>query len=201
MLVAFLRLPGFRAAVFYRYGHAAHRRGWRFIGSLMSRMIHWFCRADINTLAEIGEGLYMAHPDGIVVGELVRIGKRAYILHQVVLGGTTQKKRGDQCHPCVGDDVYFGAGAKIIGPVRIGDRVVIGANAVVTGDLPSDCTAVGIPARIIRQQGRRVPLLEQSGELADLLRQALERLAKCERRLDALAGPGGPVPSASETTP
>jgi len=103
------------------------------------------------------------------------------ILQGATLGGEGGKAREDgQTQPSVGDDVIIGAGAALLGPIRVGNRVKIGANAVVNTDLPDDCTAVGVPARVVRLAGKRVRLLDRGGELADILNHTLKRLARLE---------------------
>jgi len=97
---------------------------------------------------------------GIVIGSRTRIGERAYILHGVTLGGLEGKRRGEQSQPFLGEGVLIGAGAKILGPVRIGNNVRIGANAVVLCDAPDDSVLVGVPARVVGWGDRRVPPAE-----------------------------------------
>jgi serine O-acetyltransferase len=101
--------------------------------------------------AEFGPGLVILHSFGIVVNSSVRAGKNLVMEHGVTIGA----EKGQS--PLLGDNVFIGAGAKIIGPVRIGSDVKIGANAVVTRDLPDGATAVGVPARVVKVYGQRVP--------------------------------------------
>jgi len=152
-----LTSPGLRVVVLYRLGRAAYLRGHLVLALwLQWKMIR--LGADISTEARIGPGLRVPHPQGITVGSKTLIGERAYLLQGVTLGGSLGKARPDgSTQPRVGDNVCLGAGAKLVGPVDIGDNVMIGANAVVTCDLPADCVAAGVPARIIRQKGQAVP--------------------------------------------
>mgnify|MGYP001388252499 CR=1 FL=1 len=96
--------------------------------------------------ADFGEGFALLHSQGVVINSGVRGGRNVYLEHQVTIGAD------HAASPILGDDVYVGAGAKIIGPIRIGSRVRIGANAVVVHDVPDGCTVVGIPAKIVRRE-------------------------------------------------
>lgn len=178
----FLRAGNFRAAVLYRLGHRAHHRGFRVLAYLLETWILG-TGADISSEAEIGSGLYLAHPTGVVIGSETKIGRNAYILQGVTLGGNRGRERDNQTQPVIGDNVLIAAGAKILGPVRIGSNVEIGANAVVLCDLPNDSVAVGVPARIIRIGTQQVPLLDRSGEQTEFLRDLVRRLESLERRL------------------
>ena len=117
----------------------------------IARLKHLFwsivTASDIDPAAKLGEGLRLPHPTGIVIHRDVVIGPGCMIMQQVTIGQTT-----DPRVPVIGANVYIGAGAKILGPVYIGDGARIGANAVVLDDLPAHCTAVGIPARVVRSR-------------------------------------------------
>lgn len=114
-----------------------------------ARLMHIFwsvvTASDINPAATLGQGLRLPHPSGVVIHRDVIIGPGCMIMQQVTIGQTA-----DPRVPIIGANVYIGAGAKILGPINIGDGARIGANAVVLIDLPAHCTAVGIPARIVR---------------------------------------------------
>jgi serine O-acetyltransferase len=151
---AFVRNYGFRIIVYHRIAHMFRRRGWRVAAGFLHRR-GCLLGADIHPDAKVGSGLCLPHPYGIVIGHGVRIGCRARILQGVTVGGVSGRKRSDgSSQPYIGDDVILGAGAKILGPVSIGDRVRIGANAVVLQDIPSDCNAAGVPARILAHKER-----------------------------------------------
>ena len=118
------------------------------------RHIFWsiITQSDIAIEARLGSGLLLPHPNGVVIHEDARIGDDCMIMQQVTVGMI-----GDGEVPTIGDRVYIGAGAKIIGKVLIGDGARIGANAVVLTDVPANCTAVGVPARIIGQPSMSEP--------------------------------------------
>lgn len=113
------------------------------------RHIFWsvLTASDIDPEATLGEGLNLPHPNGVIIHRNVVIGSGCMIMQQVTIGQTS-----DPRVPVIGENVYIGAGAKILGPINIGDGARIGANAVVLDNLPAHCTAVGIPARIVRSR-------------------------------------------------
>jgi serine O-acetyltransferase len=127
-----------------------HTRGLGVPAFLLYRINALVGQAVIGRGAELGPGLVIFHSTGIVINTSVKAGKNLVLQHGVTLG----EARGRS--PVLGDDVFVGAGAKVIGPVRVGDDVRIGANAVVTRDLPDGATAVGVPARVVRIHGRPV---------------------------------------------
>ena len=153
--VAFLEAlsyAGFWAILSHRIAHLLRAAGL----PILPRFIQAFARlatgVDIHPGARIGRGLFIDHGMGTVIGETAEVGDDVTLLHQVTLGardGDRSIDRGKR-HPTLGDRVSVGAGAKILGPIRVGDEARIGANAVVLTDVPARATAVGIPARIAR---------------------------------------------------
>lgn len=142
-----------RAALLFRLSTLARRRGSLLMAWWCHRRLLLSCGADIGIEAQIGGGLRMPHPIGIVIGDKTRIGSRAYIMQGATLGGVAGKRAADgSSQPRLGDDVLIGAGARVLGPVTVGSGSIIGANAVVTSDIPADSVAVGIPARVIKQK-------------------------------------------------
>jgi serine O-acetyltransferase len=109
------------------------------------------CNCIIGRGAEFGPGFVLIHSTGVVINGQVRGGARVHVEHQVTVGAERRQS------PVLGDDVFLGAGAKVLGAVRIGEGARIGANAVVVQDLPPHCTAVGIPARVVRQRAQPTP--------------------------------------------
>jgi serine O-acetyltransferase len=136
--------PGIHAVVLFRVASALHRRGLASLAAIVSLLNAYLTSADIDQRAEFGPGLRIYHPVGVVVHGDARVGARARLYSDVVLGMQGPKDRGV---PTAGDDLWVGSGAKILGSVTIGDRVAVGANAVVLGDVPDDHVALGVPAR------------------------------------------------------
>lgn len=152
ILTAFFVLPGFRASLLYRLSNRLYKKKWRLAAGFTSRMIRTLCGIEICVTAEIGPGVSFPHPMGIVIGGNSKMGSDCVIMQGVTLGqkGDFRDESG-QSQPTAGNGVFFGAGAKVLGPVKIGDNAMIGANAVVLVDVPEGATAVGIPARIIKK--------------------------------------------------
>lgn len=150
-LRGFFSLPGFRAVVLYRLAHwfYLHHR-YRLTGFCQRMMFH-LSSCEISATAEIGKGLYVPHPFGLVVGDSTRMGSYCSLRQNVTLGGNFGRKdKNGRSQPWIGDNVSVGAGAIIAGPVRIGSNSIIGANSVVTTDLSENSKASGIPARVKR---------------------------------------------------
>ncbi|MGX1791448.1 serine O-acetyltransferase EpsC [Microbacterium sp. NPDC055312] len=140
-----LLYPGLHAVWGHRVWHALWRRGLRFVARMGSQITRWFTGIEIHPGARIGRRFFIDHGTGVVIGETAEIGDDVMIYHGVTLGGRT-RDHGKR-HPTLEDGVSVGAGAKILGPVRVGARSVVGANAVVTKDAPADSILVGVPAK------------------------------------------------------
>lgn len=137
---------GTMAIVWYRLMQWARRHHLLPIEFIANRMNGIFCNCYIGRGAEFGAGFVLLHADGVVINRLVRGGDNVYIEHQVTIGAD----RG--VSPQLGNDIFIGAGAKILGPITIGDGARVGANAVVVHDVPAYATVVGVPARVVRQR-------------------------------------------------
>ena len=149
MLFALLLVSGFRGSVLYRIGHRHYEKGRRIRAAICTRLIRMTCNMDIEISAPIGPGICFPHTWGIVIGGLSVIGRNCKIMQGVSFGGAGGKRKiNGQSQPRIGDGVLVGAGAKILGPVTIGNKAKIGANAVVINDVPAHATAVGVPAQI-----------------------------------------------------
>lgn len=127
---------GFQAVVLHRAAHWFKRHRVPFFGPFFARLNHFLTGVDIGAGAEIGPGLRISHGTGLVIGGYARIGARALLLHEVTIGSPSHGRVREM--PTLGDDVFVGAGAKLIGAITVGDRVEIGSNALVTRDVPSD---------------------------------------------------------------
>lgn len=175
--------PGFRAVCLYRLEHAARRRRLRRVEKILTRLMYRWCHGKILADSEIAPGFVILHAVEVVIGGT--IGANCVVRHGVTLGGNHNRKAADgRTLPLLEDNVSVGPGAKILGPITIGSGSFIGANAVVTTDIPPNSIVAGIPARVIRRDGKKVPLLERGGELAELLGEAMQRLSRLEFRLD-----------------
>jgi serine O-acetyltransferase len=154
-LEVILTYAGFHALLAYRLAHWLKRRQVPFLPRAVSQAARWLTGIEIHPSALIGTGFFIDHGMGVVIGETAEIGDHVTLFQGVTLGGTG-KERGKR-HPTLGNHVVVGAGAKILGGIRIGDNVKIGANSVVLKSVPSNSTVIGVPARIIKTQGERMP--------------------------------------------
>jgi serine O-acetyltransferase len=139
--------PGFHALLIHRLSSWLWRRRLRWLGRFSSHIGRFLTGIEIHPGATIGRRVFIDHGMGVVIGETAEIGDNSTLYHGVTLGGTSWKQ--GKRHPTLGKNVVVGAGAKILGPISIGDGARIGSNAVVVKDVPAGATAVGIPARII----------------------------------------------------
>lgn len=152
LLEAWTIYPGVHAIAFHRMSHVLWRRGWRYLPRWMSFFARWLTHVDIHPGAVIGKRFFIDHGAGIVIGETAEIGNDVTLYHGVTLGGTSW--RAGKRHPTLGNQVVVGAGAKILGPIQVGDRVRIAANSVVIDAVPADTTVVGIPGRVVAPSRR-----------------------------------------------
>src|SRR5271157_3223560 len=139
--------PGFHALTMHRLAHALWRAKLYWLGRFTSHVSRWLTGIEIHPGARIGRRFFIDHGMGVVIGETAQIGDDCTLYHGVTLGGVKWEKT--KRHPTLGRSVVVGAGAKILGPVFVGDGAKIGSNAVVVRDVPAGATAVGIPARIV----------------------------------------------------
>jgi serine O-acetyltransferase len=149
-----LTYSGFHALLFYRVAHWLWKKGIPFVPRALSQLARFLTGIEIHPGAAIGSGLFIDHGMGVVIGETTEIGDNVTLFQGVTLGGTG-KQRGKR-HPTLGSHVVVGAGAKVLGPITVGDYVKIGANSVVLQDVPDHSTVVGIPGRIVRIKDERV---------------------------------------------
>ena len=154
VLEVILLYPGFHILVYHRVAHWLYEHKHFFLARWVSQHGRHKTGIEIHPGAKIGKCLFIDHGMGIVFGETTEIGDNCTIYHGVTLGGTGKDK--GKRHPTLGDNVMVGAGAKVLGPINIGNNVKVAANAVVLKDIPDNCTAVGVPARIARMAGQKV---------------------------------------------
>lgn len=158
--------PGVHAVLMHRLNHALWRNGFRWLARFLSHLTRWLTGIEIHPGAAIGRRFFIDHGMGVVIGETAEIGDDCTLYHGVTLGGTTWEK--GKRHPTLGNDVVIGAGAKVLGPLMIGDSVRIGSNAVVLKDVPAGATVVGIPGRIVsvphsEDEARRAAIAKKIG--------------------------------------
>lgn len=147
VLYVILLYPGFHALFLYRVAHFFSNIKLKFVARLISQLSRFLTGIEIHPGAQIGKRLFIDHGMGIVIGETATIGDNCTIYHGVTLGGTGKDiyKR----HPDLGNNVVVGCGAKVLGPIKIGNNVKIGANAVVVKEVIDNSTVVGVPGRIV----------------------------------------------------
>jgi len=139
--------PGVHAILTHRLSHRLWQAGWRFPARFLSFLGRTLTNVDIHPGATIGRRFFIDHGACVVIGETAEVGDDVTLYHGVTLGGTSWNK--GKRHPTLADGVVVGAGAKILGPITIGERVRVGANSVVVKDVPADRTVVGVPGRIV----------------------------------------------------
>jgi serine O-acetyltransferase len=179
--------PGLQALVFHRVAHRLNRMSIPFVPRLISYISRFLTGIEIHPGATIGKGIFIDHGMGVVIGETAIIGDYTLIYQGVTLGGTGKDK--GKRHPTVGENVVVGAGAKVLGNIEIGNNVRIGAGSVVLRDVPSDCTVVGIPGRIVYRSGVKVNPLEH-GSLpdseAEVIRILLDKIENLSQQVEEL---------------
>lgn len=143
--------PGIHALIFHRLSHWLWKHHLKFIARFIAMISRFLTGIEIHPAARIGRRLFIDHGMGVVIGETAEIGDDCTIYHGVTLGGTSINK-GEKRHPTLGNRIIVGAGAKVLGPIVIGDDVRIGANSVVIKDAPAGTTVVGVPGRPLTNQ-------------------------------------------------
>ncbi|HEY9618824.1 MAG TPA: serine O-acetyltransferase [Crinalium sp.] len=179
--------PGLHALCCYRIAHWLHGANVSFLPRFFSHLCRLATGIEIHPGAQIGKGVFIDHGVGVVIGETAIVGDYTVIYQGATLGGTG-KEQGKR-HPTLGSHVIVGAGAKVLGNIQIGDRVRIGAGSVVLRDVPSDCTVVGIPARITRWGGLKANELKQGDQRdmeAEAIRALFDRLKDLEHQVEQL---------------
>ena len=139
--------PGIHAVVFHRLSHWLWNHHLKLFARLMSNLVRWVTGIEIHPGARIGRRFFIDHGMGVVIGETAEIGDDCTLYHGVTLGGTSWEK--GKRHPTLGNDVVVGAGAKVLGPIKIADGARIGSNAVVVKSVPADATVVGVPGHLV----------------------------------------------------
>ena len=150
----FWQYKGLHAILYHGLANFFYRHKWKYLARWISNVAKRRTGVEIHPAAQLGPGLFIDHGVGVVIGETAIVGKDCTIYQGVTLGGTG-KETGKR-HPTIGNNVMIGAGAKVLGGITVGDNCKIAANAVVLHDIPENCTAVGVPAQVVRRCGERV---------------------------------------------
>jgi len=187
-LEVILCYPGLHALWFHRIAHFFYKNKEYVIARLISHISRWITGIEIHPGAAIGRKFFIDHGMGVVIGETTEIGNNCLLYQGVVLGGTSMEKK--KRHPTLGDNVVVGAGATLLGAIRVGDNARIGAGSVVLTDVPPGATVVGIPGRIgLGFSGKEIRALEHSklpDPVADAIRLVLREQDLLEKRLAKL---------------
>lgn len=146
--------PGLHAVMAHRVNHWLWTHGLKTLARFLSQVVRWFTLIEIHPGAVIGRNLFIDHGTGLVIGETAEIGDNCNLFHGVTLGGTG--KESGKRHPTLRDNVTIAAHAQILGSIVIGENSVVGANATVLDEVPPNCTVVGVKARVVRREGKRV---------------------------------------------
>ncbi|MGK9450662.1 serine O-acetyltransferase [Acidithiobacillus caldus] len=180
-----LTYPGVHALLIYRLAHRLWVHGWRLPARLLSAFGRWATGIEIHPGARIGKGFFIDHGMGVVIGETAEIGDDCTLYHGVTLGGTSWQP--GKRHPTLGRGVIVGAGAKVLGPIRVGDGARIGSNAVVVKDVPDGATVVGVPGRIVNKGAgsAQFDAYGQRGQMPDPVARAVECMLEHMHRQDA----------------
>ena len=173
--------PSFKVMMHYRIAHKLYKNGHYFWARWVSQRAVRKTGIEIHPGAEIGENLFIDHGNGVIIGETAVVGNNVTLYQGVTLGGTG-KDTGKR-HPTLGNNVMVGSGAKVLGPFKVGDNSRIASGAIVLEEVPPDCTAAGVPARIVRRNGAKVAPLDQV-HIPDPVAEQLCRLECRIRQLE-----------------
>ena len=187
LLEILLCYPGFQALTLHRISHRLWRSGLPLLPRLLSQITRALTGIEIHPGAQIGHGVFIDHGMGVVIGETTQIGNRCLLYQGVTLGGTG-KEHGKR-HPTLAENVVVGAGAKVLGAIRIGANTRIGAGSVVVRDVEASCTVVGIPGRVVHQSGAKINPLAHSAlpdAEANVIRNLMERIDQLENQVNSL---------------
>ncbi len=149
-----LLYPGLHSIIWYRIAHWFYDHNRFFIARAISQFARFWTGIEIHPGAKLGKGIVIDHGTGVVIGETTEVGDNCTIYQGVTLGGTGKEK--GKRHPTIGNNVLIGAGAKVLGPFKVGDNSKIAANAVVLSEVPPNSTCVGVPGRVVIKDNKRV---------------------------------------------
>ena len=187
-VVEVLTYPGLHALWLHRIAHWLWKRHFKSAARILSNFARFLTGVEIHPGAVIGRRFFIDHGMGVVIGETAVVGDDVLLYHQVTLGGVSLEKT--KRHPTLGNNVLVGMGAKILGPITIGDGTRVGANAVVNKDIPANCTVVGIPGRIVRRDGQRIDDVFAANTVMDNAMNAVDpqdgTIREMRQRIDLL---------------
>ena len=187
LLEILLCYPGFQAITLHRISHSLWKYRLPLVPRLLSQVTRTLTGIEIHPGAKIGKGVFIDHGMGVVIGETTEIGNRCLLYQGVTLGGTG--KESGKRHPTLAENVVIGAGAKVLGAIRIGANTRIGAGSVVVRDVEENSTVVGIPGRVVHQSGVKVNPLAHSAlpdTEANVIRNLMERIDQLENQISGL---------------
>ena len=177
----FMTYSGFHAICMYRFAHFLYLHNYKLCARIVSQFSRFLTGIEIHPAAKIGNGVFIDHGAGVVIGETAEIGNDCTIYQGVTLGGTGKDK--GKRHPTLKNGVMVAAGAKILGPFTVGKHAKIGAGSVVLKEVPDNATVVGVPGRVVRIKGERVDDLDQN--LPDPVKDEITRLGSEIEKLTA----------------
>ena len=199
-LEVYLTYPGVQAVILHRLAHPLWRRGWRWLPRLLGYLARVWTAVDIHPGAIVERRFFIDHGAGLVIGETAEIGDDCTLYHGVTLGGISWRK--GKRHPTLGAGCVLGAGAKVLGPVTLGDDVKVGANSVVIDNVPPGSTVVGIPAKAVRTRPSKTPnprgIDLDHHLIPDPVAGAIHCLLKRIRLLETQMGSHGCIPGGTE---
>ncbi|MBE3593264.1 MAG: serine O-acetyltransferase [Thermoanaerobacter sp.] len=188
VLEVILCYPGLHAIILHRIAHYLHKKGLILIPRLISQFNRFLTGIEIHPGAKIGRRFFIDHGMGVVIGETTEIGDNVTIYQGVTLGGTGKEK--GKRHPTIKDNVVIGSGAKVLGPIVVGENSKIGAGAVVLKDVPPNSTVVGVPAHCVKKDNIRIasPYVVdlEHGKLPDPVEEEVQKLKKRIERLEQI---------------
>jgi len=187
VLEVLLCYPGLKAIWAHRIAHWLWERDFKLLARVISQIARFFTQIEIHPGAKIGEGVFIDHGCGVVIGETAEIGNNVTIYQGVTLGGTGKEK--GKRHPTIEDNVVIGAGARILGSFRVGANSRIGAGAVVLREVPPNSTVVGNPGRVVVQDGVRtdqLDMIHMPDPIANMFDQLQRQIDKLTQRIERL---------------
>jgi serine O-acetyltransferase len=185
-----LSYPGFHALVAHRVNHSLYRAGIPLLPRFLANVARFLTGVEIHPAARIGKGIFIDHGSGVVIGETSEIGDGCTIYQGVTLGGTSLSH--GKRHPTLGRNVTVGVNASVLGAIVLGDNAKVGGGSVVVKDVPANATVVGVPARVVAQDGKPVrvvsnrPQVEMPDPTSDAIVRLARQLDQLERRLNEL---------------